>query len=271
VRYQVVNGTRLADWPGVADLAVRHREILPSFGFHPWYLPERSGDWLGALERQLDTAPGAMVGEIGIDRWWLELSPSERARRLPSLGNHEPAPLSEQLEVFAGQLRLAVDRDLPVTIHCLRAWGPLLSVLRSVEPQRSGFLLHSYSGPAELIPDLVRLGGRFSFSGYFLHDRKAAQRDVFRQVPRDRLLVETDAPDQSLPMARVIQGNTGAGVDPSLNHPGNLPAVYAGLAETLECPLGDLVESIAENFATYFRVPRWLGPRGVPPNPSAPA
>ena len=103
----VVNGTRESDWDIVAQLAGQHPQVIPSFGLHPWFVPERSTDWLARLEQLLDAWPSA-VGEIGLDRW------------KPGL------PYDEQEEVFLAQLSLAARRDLPVSIHCLKSWGRLL-------------------------------------------------------------------------------------------------------------------------------------------------
>ena len=68
VMRMVVNGACEDDWPNVLALARKNKVVLPSFGYHPWYLSERTPDWLSALKECLDTMPAA-VGEIGLDRW----------------------------------------------------------------------------------------------------------------------------------------------------------------------------------------------------------
>jgi len=67
VRRMVVNGACEADWPQVLALARENKIVLPSFGYHPWYLGERTPDWQSSLEKFLDEVPSA-VGEIGLDR-----------------------------------------------------------------------------------------------------------------------------------------------------------------------------------------------------------
>jgi TatD DNase family protein len=156
-----------------------------------------------------------------------------------------------QEEVFLAQLRLAAERNLPVSIHCLQAWGRLLELLQKNPRPARGLVLHSFGGPAEMIPALTKLGTYFSFPGYFLHERKVRQRETFRQVPRDRLLLETDAPDQPLPSGQVLFPLAAADGKP-LNHPANLPAVYQGLAEFLHEPVASLAARVAENFLRVF-------------------
>ena len=75
----------------------------------------------------------------------------------------------------------------------------MLEILESKPLPNRGFLLHSYSGSAELIPRLAALGAYFSFSGYFLHERKQSIRNTFTKIPPERLLIETDAPGYGAP------------------------------------------------------------------------
>jgi TatD DNase family protein len=161
----VVNGTREADWDEVGHLAEEHPDFVkPAFGLHPWHAAERSDKWLVRLEEWLNRFPSASVGEIGLDGW--VAGPS----------------LDEQQEIFLPQLAMARERGLPVTIHALKAWEPLFDAFKREEPPGK-FLLHSFGGSAELVARLVATGGWFSFSGYFLHPRKAKVLETFKSVP----------------------------------------------------------------------------------------
>jgi len=219
----------------VLELARRHSFVLPSFGLHPWYLEQRTDQWIDALNRHLDAVPSA-VGEAGLDRW---IPNAERAL---------------QEDVFLAQLRVAAERNLPLSIHCLKAWGRLVELLESHPLPERGFLLHSYGGPAEMIPRFARLGAFFSIAGYFAHDRKARQRDVFRSVPPDRLLIETDAPDMS-PPDRLRVFSLGSDDDGRpINHPANIQSIYRFVATVLEQPLERLAAQVAENFHHLFQL-----------------
>ncbi|HVY68525.1 MAG TPA: TatD family hydrolase [Verrucomicrobiae bacterium] len=233
VARMVVNGACEEDWPQVIALAKTHPEVLPSFGYHPWYIGERTSEWLANLRKLLDQIPSA-IGEIGLDRWKPDLA------------------YEGQEEVFVTQLRLAAERDLPVSIHCLQAWGRLHDLLRSEPRPARGFLLHSYGGPPEMIAPLAKLGAYFSFPGYFANERKARQRETFRHVPPERLLIETDAPDQSLPPERNTHPLTDSKTGKPLNHPANLGAVYQFLADFLGEPVESLAARTEQNFLRLF-------------------
>lgn len=240
----VVNGSCEEDWPAVLELAKRETRVLPSFGYHPWYVHERTPDWQRELIRFLDAIPSA-IGEIGLDKWILE--------KPHATDPHPLAPLHEQEEVFIWQLRLAAERNLPVSIHCLQAWGAMLNILTREPQPRCGFVLHSYGGPKEMVAPLAKLGAYFSLPGYFAHERKQRQREAFLAVPPDRLLIETDAPDQLLPDALNRHPLTETSTNSPLNHPANLVGVYEFAANLLRQPVESLAAQVEENFLRIFQ------------------
>jgi TatD DNase family protein len=244
----VVNGSCEAGWPQVLALAKEFGrdargpapQIIPSFGYHPWYIHERTGDWQKELIRLLDKIPSA-VGEIGLDRWKPDLA------------------YEGQEEVFGAQLRLAAERNLPVSIHCLQAWGRMFDLLKAGPRPACGFLLHSYGGPEEMVKPFADLGAYFSLPGYYAQERKVRQRETFRHVPPERLLIETDAPDQMLPEVRRSEVSGEVTNYPltdaagrALNHPANLAAVYAFAAELLGEPVKTLAARVEQNFLRLF-------------------
>ncbi len=231
----VVNGCQEADWPRVAALAEAHPDlIVPSFGCHPWEAGRRTSRWEERLREWLRRFPRAGVGEIGLDRWKPDLD------------------FAPQPALFRRQLELAAELDRPVSIHCLRAWGMLFDLLRAGPRPRRGFLLHSYGGPLEMIVPLAKLGAWFSLPGAFARERKIRQRALFQAVPEDRLLIETDAPDQLLPAARVRHPLTDPATGRKLNHPANLEAVYEFAAALRDQPLPRLAARIEANFRRLF-------------------
>ena len=229
----VVNGTREDDWDAVSALSREHDFVIPSFGLHPWYVAKRTSDWLPKLREKLAAHPNAGIGEIGLDRW---------------IEGHD---LDAQTEVFLPQLALAAELNRPATIHCLRAWGALHDLLHKHPLPQRGFLIHAYGGPAEMVEGFVVRGGYFSFNAYFLAERKARQRDVFRHIPIERLLVETDAPDLRPPNefnAYPIRDERGE----LINHPGHIALAYETLAKLRGVSFEELVAQVSANFPRIF-------------------
>ncbi len=225
----VVNATRESDWAAVAALAESEREfILPAFGIHPWHAHTAGAGWQEKLAALLESHPQASIGECGLDQWVAD------------------PPMEIQHPVFIAQLRLARELDRPLTIHCLKAWGALLDAFAGAPPP-SRFLMHSFGGSIETARRLIPLGAFFSFCGHFLHLRKSTVVDVFRQLPRDRILLETDAPDMLPPAAF----NTHP-LPENYNHPANLPAIGQGLATALGMPAEALAELTRDNARRCF-------------------
>lgn len=257
----VVNGTSEGDWPDViavcSDASDAQRSslnsqlnLLPSFGLHPWDVGNRTPDWQKKLRSHLDANPTAAVGEIGLDRWILDRARPDD----PRLAGLRRAAVDEQVDVFRWQLILAAERNLPASIHCLDAFGLLHETLRATPRPDRGFLLHAYSGPAEMVANFARLGAYFSFNGSFLDPRKARLRAVYEQVPLDRLLVETDAPAMNIPgeLQRFTLPPTANGE--TINHPANLASTYAALAAIRQLDEEDLAAQVEKNFAALFQL-----------------
>jgi TatD DNase family protein len=244
----VVNGTAETDWDEVAALAAEKRWVRASYGLHPWNVGNATPAWRDGVLRRLDADLSAGVGEIGLDRWMLERARPDD----PRLAGLRRASLEEQVEAFRWQLGVAAERNRPVTIHCLDAWGALSDVLRHARLPACGFLLHAYGGSAELARQYAAQGACFSFNGYFLGERQAAKRTVFAAIPADRLLVETDAPAMPLPETRSTHRLPGLADGNPINHPANIAAVYAGLAEIRSVAVEDLAAQVEQNFRRLF-------------------
>lgn len=205
-------GTAESDWPQVTALSRRHSALSPAFGIHPWYVSGRSQNWLGTLTELLLSEPAAIVGEIGLDH------------------AIEKRNDDEQMEIFAAQLRLAKAFGRPACIHCRKAWESAVGILDDMDGLSSGFILHSYSGPVELVPVLAEMGAYFSFSGSITRHRNERSHTAAIAVPIDRILIETDSPDltpvEALEPARSTPENAG-----KPNEPANLVHVLRKVAE----------------------------------------
>lgn len=217
-----VKGCCESDWPRVIQIMKTYEGIYPSFGYHPWFIADRSADWLQTLEKLLLEYPAAAVGEIGIDH---------------AIAARDAA---DQEKVFLQQLELARKLNRPVSIHCRRAWGRLIELLDQVGELPSGMLIHCFGGSAEIATELVKRGAYISFSGSITRPNARKAGPAIRAVPADRILIETDAPD--------ILPTTAEG---PLNEPANVRLVLEKAAEfsgLSEKALADLTYANAERF-----------------------
>ena len=225
----VVVGTGPHDWPLVLRQCADNSRFLPAIGLHPWQVPHAAAGWQTSFLEAFKSGARA-VGEIGLDCW---------------IEGHD---LAKQIPVFEFQLHFATEKNLPVSIHALKATGALMNILRTAALPARGFHLHAYSGPLELIEELTSLGAYFSFNGGQLH-RPAAQARLLA-IPADRLLIETDAPD-FLPQTAYREYELEVAGE-GLCHPANLNAAYRAIAELRKCPPEELALTVEENFNRFF-------------------
>lgn len=220
----VVNATREDDWAAVESLALAHPDlVIPAFGIHPWHAHLVADGWQARLVGLLEKHPLASIGECGLDQW--VASPT----------------IEVQMPVFLDQMRIAREMDRALTIHCLNAWAPLFDAFDAVPPPPR-FLMHSFGGSIETARRLTPHGAYFSYSGHFLHERKAKNIEVFKQLPSDRILLETDAPDMAPPDAERSHP-----LPANINHPANLPCIGRAVAERLGMDAGAFADLTSRN------------------------
>lgn len=234
--------------------------VIPNFGLHPWFIHERTPSWLATLKEYLAATPSAAVGEIGLDKGYVG----------------KQIDFSDQAEIFRQQLQLAKELKRPASVHCVRAFGDLLDILKSTGPFPAGLVLHSYLGSAEMVPELSELGAYFSFSGFLMSMKESKARKMVKSIPRERILLETDAPDarptvcDSLFLVeravnekkQLTDGNGDDGSDAkrntssqperTLNHPANIHHVLAYVAHLLEVEEKELAEISYQNAVRLF-------------------
>lgn len=232
VKRVLLAGVDAADWARQAALADLPGVSL-SLGIHPQVVAAQDARAREAELARLETALAkrsasvVAVGEIGMD----------------GVGERR-ASFEAQAALFAHQLRLAKTNDLPVILHVLRAHEEALKVLAAVGVGPAGGVVHSYSGSAELVPRYLEHGLHLSFSGAVTwHEGGRAARAV-EACPRDRLLVETDAPDQTPKSHR-----------PSANEPAYLGDVVGALAAIRREAPAEIASLTHRNACRLFRLP----------------
>ena len=233
----VVNGTGPEDWEQVFTLCQGQKTLFPCVGFHPWKIEEKTSldEGMVALEKALlrppdaATGPRVGIGETGLDRW------------------KNPDALPWQEPFFREQIRLARKFELPLTVHCLKAWGALEKIIREERLPDRGFLLHAFGGAAENLDFWLKKGAFFSFSSCFVGPSYQRHRKVFQQIPVDRILLETDAPAMAPPDERVLHRLPPQKNPQAKNHPANLELAAESLREITGLSLLEVKKITTQN------------------------
>ncbi len=204
-------------------LAERFPFVFAAVGIHPEELGE---DPRGAIEeiRRLATHEKCRaIGEIGLDYYW-DVSRKE-----------------EQKEIFAAQLALACELDLPVIVHDREAHGDCLEIVSRFPAARGVF--HCFSGSAETAEELLRRGWYLGFDGPVTYKNARKALEVLAITPLERILIETDSPYMS---PAPMRGKR--------NDSSNLVYIINKIAEIKGLPAGEIERITFENGKRLFGI-----------------
>lgn len=169
------NGIRPEDWRVIDLIAATDERVIPFFGVHPWNADRVQDGWEQTLEQFLKKRHSG-IGEIGLDRFRAEHS------------------YEKQVSIFCRQLEIGMRLSRPFSIHCAKAWGDLLEILKKNLLPDSRYLLHSYHGSLEMLREFLKLGAYISFSWKGFQRPGTEMRELVKEVPINRILLETDFP-----------------------------------------------------------------------------
>ncbi len=167
-----------SNYSKVLEIANQFGPVYCSQGVHPHHAKEYNQDIRGDLERNALKNPKVVaVGEIGLDF------------------HYDNSPRDVQRNAFIDQINLAIDLELPVIIHsrdCDEMMAEILtsSVCHKLLPS----VIHSFTGGIDLAETALRLGHCLGFNGIVTFKNANDLREIVRQTPIDRILLETDSP-----------------------------------------------------------------------------
>lgn len=209
----------VADVVGIAE---RWPDIVASVGVHPLDLEDKAPD-LSFLSQWARHPRVVAVGETGLDYHY-----ASENRQL-------------QMDSFAAHLDFAAQEKLPVIIHTREAVDDTLALMREHASRDAVGVMHCFTESWDMAKAALDLGFYVSFSGIITFRNADDLREVVRQVPLDRLLVETDSPY----LAPVpYRGKP--------NEPKYLPAVAAEVARLKGVTVDEVIRVTGENFFNLF-------------------
>jgi TatD DNase family protein len=161
-------------------LSVYWPELRSAVGVHPHIAGRFAGridEVADIVRNQIDRTPSVRaVGEIGLDY------------------HYDLSPRDVQRDVFAAQVRVAVELGLPVVIHTREADEDTVRILREEGRGRVRGVMHCFTGDEAMARRSLDLDFYLSFAGIVTFPKAGSLRETARKVPADRLLIETDAP-----------------------------------------------------------------------------
>jgi TatD DNase family protein len=218
----IVPSVAVGNFADVRDCCARYPGCLPAYGIHPMYTPQAAEGDLLVLREWLRRERPVAVGEIGLDHFVAGLDPARQAF------------------FFVEQLKLAREFELPVLLHVRRAIDPILRELRRYRVR--GGIAHAFNGSRQQADAFINLGFKLGFGGAMTWQRATRLRALAAQLPRDSIVLETDAPDippEFAPRSRP-EGR-------ARNEPVLLPDIAETLSQLWEMPLAEVAKITSQN------------------------
>ena len=175
VTHALCISVNLPDWPAVHALATAHPNLHATVGVHPDYpdTPEPSvADLVSLAARPKIVA----IGETGLDYY------------------RQTGDLEWQRKRFRTHIRAARETAKPLVVHTREAAADTIAIMREERAGDVGGVMHCFTETWEVASAALDLGFHISFSGIVTFKNAPVVKDVARQVPLERLLVETDSP-----------------------------------------------------------------------------
>lgn len=216
------------DYPTIEkalELTHAHDGLYAIIGWHPTEAGTYSDEVEAYLIDRLSDETVVAMGEMGLDYYW------------------DTAPKSVQQDVFRRQIRVAKELGLPISIHNREATEDTYKVLKDEHAGDTGGIMHSFNLDTYWMEKFLDIGMHISLSGVVTFKNAPEVKEVAKQVPADKLLIETDAPYLA-PMP-----NRG-----KRNEPAYVRYVAEEIASLRQMPFEEVARLTTENARTLFKL-----------------
>ncbi|MFQ3586501.1 MAG: TatD family hydrolase [Fimbriimonadaceae bacterium] len=219
---RIVNvGIDLESSRRAVEIAERHEGVFAVVGWHPNSSHQMTADGLAAVRELAGHEKVVAWGEIGLDYHWTFATPEQ------------------QREALRRQLEVAAAVGLPVVFHCREAYDDLLYLLERI-PKRP-YLFHCFAGDALQAERALALGALLGVDGPVTYKKSQGLRALLGATPKDRWVLETDAPFLS---PEPFRGKP--------NTPARIPLINAVVASVWGMSVEDAAETTTANACRFF-------------------
>jgi TatD DNase family protein len=206
------------------ELAKKYDFFYAAIGIHPECANEFSEEVYNELKKMANNQKIKAIGEIGLDYYW-----------------EENPPKDIQIKVMREQMELAREMKLPVVIHDREAHEDVLNIIKDY-PEVKG-VIHSFSGSVEFAKECIKQGYYIGFTGVITFKNAKKIKDVAKEIPLNRILVETDCPYMTPEPHRGKR-----------NRSDYIPNIIKTIAELREVSFKDIEEASIKNAKKLFDV-----------------
>ena len=223
----VTVGTDTQENRKAVELANRFENMYAAVGIHPHDAKDTTAETLTELKKLAQNEKVVAIGETGLDF------------------HYNFSPHQDQKRVFAQQLKIAAEFNLPVIIHCREAFDETMDILEQSGSGVKRVVFHCFSGSAQQAKIVLDKGFHISFTGVVTFKNAEKTRDAAKIVPVDSLMLETDCPYMSPEPMRKQK----------VNEPALMIHTAALLAELKGMDLADFAKAVTATSKAFFSLP----------------
>lgn len=159
----------------VKELAQKYENVYGLLGVHPSEVKDWNDDLIDKIKEYSKSSKIVGIGEIGLDYYW------------------DKSFNDLQKEVFIKQIKLANELNFPISVHDREAHKDTFDILTEYN-KNSAVVMHCFSGSVEFMKECVKQGWYIAIGGVVTFKKAIKMKEVAKEVPLDKLLLETDAP-----------------------------------------------------------------------------
>ncbi|WP_458110003.1 TatD family hydrolase [Bacillus zhangzhouensis] len=207
------------------ELIEEYEFIYAAIGWHPVDAIDMTDEDLAWIKELSQHEKVVAIGEMGLDYYW------------------DKSPKEVQKEVFRRQIALAKEVNLPIIIHNRDATEDVVTILKEEGAADVGGIMHCFTGSLEIAKACMEMNFYISFGGPVTFKNAKKPKEVVKDIPSDRLLIETDCPYL-----------TPAPFRGKRNEPSYVKYIAEQIAELREMSFEELAELTTENAKKVFRI-----------------
>lgn len=174
----MIPGVVPQDFPRIIRLIEKYDCLYAAAGIHPSELKRVDDGWEEKVEEFASHPKVVAIGEIGLDYYW---DKDEENHNL-------------QKEVLKKQVKMALERGLPISVHDREAHGDTFDILSEMIHGEIPVIMHCFSGSPEFAERCIKQGWYLAFGGVLTFKNAKKTREVVKRIPMDKILLETDSP-----------------------------------------------------------------------------
>lgn len=221
----LVPGTSIADSVEAIKLSENYNMIYTAAGIHPHDSAKAEADWREKLINLTANKKVVAVGEIGLDY------------------HYDFSPRDIQKSMFKAQIEIALEKSLPMVIHTRKSMDDTFRIMDETDGWKVGGVFHCFPGSLKEAEYVIKKGFHVSYTGVVTFKNSQSTREIVKNIPMEKLLLETDSPYMA---PEPFRGKR--------NHPALLKYTAQSIAQLKETDISELGETTTKNFLNLFKI-----------------